>query len=332
MLCLNTLLASSIGVVESRQLYIDFKPDVVIRFDPDYGKECNVRRDERRSVISGNLTLRSAADIEAFRCAKRITGNLKLELDNDIKVLVLPWLEKVEGNLWLEAGAYFDKARLTKLHTIGGKITLYNRNRNAHWWLPALTSHNGTLEVVAGVSNDLTGFDHLAYVQKLYLRTHPNDIYGPFNFSGLNSLTNVGNIEINVEHGQSSGSFLANLITVDNKVEITLDDGGLFGLSSIVNIGGRLEIKDSSYLYNLNHFSNLASLGGLELEDNPNLNNINQLLGVNMPSNGYIKIVYNNSLSQCSAKQVVKGLRNDPNWNNFNGNSTYVYGNGYPDC
>lgn len=307
-------------------------PNIFYLIDFDYYKECNTRRDERDAVHYGNLTLNSAADIEKYRCVKRVTGNLKLDLDNKIKVLVLPWLETVNGNLWLEAGAYFTKGKFPKLHTVDGDITLYNRNRSAHWWMPALIEHHSELEVVAGVQNDLTGFSNLEYVHKLYLRTHPNDIWGPFNFTGLDALTEAANLEYSLRSGQVSGSFLSNLTNVTNKVRLFIDDSGLFGLASIETIGGRLEIEETSYIYNLNHFSNIQSLGGLVLSDNAGLNNVSALSNVSMPTNGYIEITYNDNLNNCDAQDLVRALRNNQNWNTFSGSNTYVYSNGYSNC
>ncbi|MCG8317517.1 MAG: hypothetical protein MI976_30235 [Pseudomonadales bacterium] len=300
--------------------------------DPDYKLECNNRRDEKRSTIYGNLTLESAADIEKFRCIRRVTGNLYLDTDNQITLLTLPWLERVDGNLWLKAGAYFEKGKFPKLTKVNGDIIFYNRYRTAYWWMPALTEHNNEIEVIAGVYNDLTGFTHLTSLHQLYLHNHPNDIWGPFNFSGLDALTEVDNIEYYLRQGQVNGSFLTNLTQVNNNVEIYLNDSQLFGLNAIETIAGRFILENTNYTYHLNNLSNLTFLGGLELVDNASLNNISQLNGITLTSGGLVRIVDNSSLSNCDAKQLTRDLRNAPNWSNFNGNHTYVYNNGYPDC
>lgn len=330
---LKLMLLAGVSAPVNAQIVISPTPIIIYPwFDFDYLKECNSRRDERREIYPANLTIRTAADVEKFRCAKRIKGNLTFDLDNKITVLVLPWLEAVEGKLTLEAGAYFNKAKLPKLKFVQGDIVFNNRGRSAHWWMPALKTHNGEIEVIAGVLNDLTGFTALEYVQKLYLRTHPNDIWGPFKFSGLNELTSAGNVEIKVRSGSAPNSFLPKLETINGNIDINVRDSGLFGLDSVRHVNGRLEIGDSPYISSLNHFSQLISLGSLKLEDNSGLNDVTGLMGVNFNANGYIRIVDNSYLGDCEAKQLVRDLRNNQNWNSFNGNNTYVYGNGYPNC
>lgn len=313
---------------------IYFDPGIIGRplIDPDYAKECNPRRDEKRAVYYGDLTLETAADIEKFRCLKRVSGDLTFDIDNEMTLLVMPWLERVNGDLRLEAGAYFNKGKFPKLKTVDGDIRFNNRQRSAHWWMPAMTSHQGEIEVIAGVLNDLTGFTALTYVKSLYLRNHPNDIWGPFKFSGLTGVTEAGTIEINLRSGQVNGSFLNQLTQVNGNVEVYLHDGQLFGLGSLQTISGRFIMEDTNYTYHLNNLSSLTYLGGLELVDNAGLNNLDELLDVTMPAGGYIRITDNDSLGDCEAKTLTRSLRNNTAWNIFNGSNTYVYGNGYPDC
>ncbi|WNO08343.1 hypothetical protein [Teredinibacter sp. KSP-S5-2] len=313
---------------------VQLNPQVILFpiLDLDYLKECNVRRSVHNAVHTGNLTLNTAADVEKYRCVKEVTGNLTIDLDNKITIFYLPWLEKVGGKLSLEAGAYFNVGKFSKLHTVSGSIVINNRPRSAHWWFPALKKHNGTLEVVAGVLNDLTGFESLEYLGKLYLRTHPNDIWGPFKFFGLDVLTKMGRLEYSLREGEVSGSFLSQLVQVESNVDIQLRNSSLFGLGSIQSIGGRLKITQSDWVYNLNNLASLQEIGSLYLDDNPSLNNVNALNNVDFPANGYLKITNNGSLANCDAKTLVRNLRQSPNWNSFNGSNTYVYGNGYPDC
>lgn len=299
--------------------------------DPDYGIECNSRRDEKRKVIDGNLTLSAPNDFEKFRCIKRVTGNLYVEPNWDVDRLVIPWLESVGGNLILEGSISNVKALLPKLHTVSGRIEVNNRQANALWSTNALKNHKGEFRVVAGVVNNLKGFDALTDVGKLKLRNHPNDIWGPFYFTGLDGLTTASSIDIVLRGGATQGTFLSQLTTVNYDVEISLHDSALFGLSALETIGGSLEIMDSIYTYNLNMFANLLNLGGLKLTDS-GFNDVSALSHLSFSTADPINIIDNYGLGNCAAKTLVRQLRNNPSFNSFNSTYTKVYGNGYPDC
>ena len=170
----------------------------------------------------------------------------------------------MHGQLKLVGGAWFDGGRFPRLYHVGGRIYVDNRLFSADWQAGSLVSHSGLFEVQAGVFNPLDGFDKLASVGKLELRNHPNDIYGPFNFSGLNGLQKINSdLEINLEWGSSSGPFLVSLAEVGDDVLITLDDGLFFGMEQLQTIGGNLVVHWNSYGYgNTTGLDKLQSVGG----------------------------------------------------------------------
>lgn len=317
--------------------------------EPVYNKECNNRRDERRAVIEGNLTLTNNAEVEKFRCIKRVKGDLIIDaeslvpgqsssvpypgVDNSIMTLfTLPWLQRVDGELKLISSAFLTKGQFPRLHTVGGRILINNRGGQALWVLPALQSHDSTLEIIAGVANNLQGFTRLKTLNRLELRTHPNDRFGPFNFSGLEALETVSRLEINMRSINVPNSFLSNLKSVTSNVDILVKDSGLNNYPSLATISGRLTIENSPFIFNLNSFAQLNNLDSLALNDNAGLNNVTALNTVTLNSGGFIQIKNNPALGDCNARQLVRELRNDPGWNSFNGSNTFVSGNGSPDC
>ena len=334
------------SITAERPGLLDVQTDL---FKSLYSIECNPRRDERRAVINHDLTLTNNADIEEFRCVKHVKGTLIIDAEklvptpsnlppypgvpNSIMtVFTLPWLERVDGEFRLITSAWLTKGQFPKLTHVGGKIFIDNRLGQALWIVPTLETHDDTLEVLAGVTNTLDGFSSLTHFKKLHLRTHPNDIHGPFNFSGLDAVESGGSIEVNLRSVSVSGSFLENLHTINDDVEIHVKDSNMFALPALQTIGDRLTIENSPFIPNLSGFSAVTALGGLELVDNVGLNDVTDLHSVNLSNTGYIEIAGNNALGDCEAKQLVRELRNDPNWSNFSSSNTTVSGNGFPDC
>ena len=367
----------------------------------NYEAECNPRRDERRKIIDHDLTIHKAADPEKYRCVQEVRGDLTIDTDNESLELVLPYLMKVTGDFDLKAGTHFDFGQFPKLYHVGGKLYINNRSRWSDWHFASFKYFDGTLEVMAGLKNPLHGLNNLRRVGRLRLYNHPNDIWGPFEFSGLEGLQQInGDLDIDLEWGSTSGNFLGNLEEVGDDVEISIEDGGLIGLGSIKHVGddliihwdspnyastvglesleevggdfifdgppiryltglqnlqsvghdfelelnltvndlqdlsqltsvGKLAIVNSN-VASLNGLQNIQNLGALVLEYNYALNNVSALTNASVPGSGLIRIVSNWSLSTCEAQDLVRDLRNDQNYNQWNSSYTQVFSN--DDC
>ncbi len=298
----------------------------------DYLADCNNRRDEKRAIINGNLELNHAAEFEEFRCVQKITGDLTIVPDFDIDRMVLPWLNRIEGNLLVKGGPAGVKGLMPLLARVDGTITINIRGGAPVWYFDDLKSHAGKLEVIAGTLNILTGLNQLESIGRLYLRTHANDIYGPFKFTGLDKVLTLGSLEYQVRGGEVLTSFLAELHRVEGNVEIQIKNTGVFGLGSLDEIGGWLQIHDSPWIYDLAEFGQLTQAGGLSLEDNDGLQDVFELSDIVIGTGQTIRITNNPYLGQCNAKTLIRSLRGDPAWNDFNSGNTSATGNGYPDC
>ena len=246
--------------------------------EASYALDCISRRNEDRSVISENISLNNPADSEKYRCVRRIYGNLTISADdygnysasndNRVRKFVLPYLQSVSGNLYIEGAAILERIRLPKLYSIGGKLAIDYRRGDDIFLMDSLLTLNAPLEVIAGPQNSFTGMEALTRVDRLELKTDPQDYilnsYSQGYFSGLPNLHTIkGDLEVDLYWGIDSPAFLPSLTAIEGDVEYTLKEGGLIALRQVESIGDDLEVDWNEYYYGSTQgMENLQSVGG----------------------------------------------------------------------
>ncbi len=106
---------------------------------------------------------------------------------------------------------------------------------------------------------------------------------------------------------------LSSVVSIGGSLEITWNEDltDLSGLDNITIIGGSLNISDNEYLTSLSALQNLVSIGGdLIVEYNSALTTLSGLENINSESINNLIIYFNYSLSNCQAVNLCDYLSN----------------------
>jgi hypothetical protein len=295
----------------------DFQP--VLGPDPDWDLECG----GKSPIHLGDLDIIHPFDSALYRCVRWVTGKLTVDPSNQVTALTLPWIERVDGTVKLE-GAPLQKARLPRLDSVGGQITVDQRYGSTRFLLPSLTSHAGRLKAYATTATKLTdiALQSLGTLELYWYPSSQSTQQGPFYFSGLSNLTSLGRLEVDLgsRAGYAVSGFLANLSEISGDVEFQADwlfglegveliggdllvdmgdpyGGSTWGLASLEEIGG--DFDWSGYLSSLSGLANLQTIGGelnLESTQLATLSGLEKLDSV-----GSLRIYDNQSLSSITS-------------------------------
>jgi hypothetical protein len=156
------------------------------------------------------------------------------------------------------------------------------------------------------------------------------------NLQGLNGLTSIlGGVEIFGNESLIDLSGLNNISSIGNYLEITLNSAltDLTGLESLSYLGGELRIAYNFSLASLIGLNSLTTVEGFTIDNNNNLttldafNTLNTVFGMKISFNNslkslsgldniepntltQIKIIYNDSLSDCDIQNICEFLYN----------------------
>ena len=97
-------------------------------------------------IYSGDVTIRTAADVEAFRVYTHITGSLKVQSES-LESFSLGLLEKVDGDVWVWPNTLLTTFRLGSLSKIGGNMLIRENTRLYIFNLNSLNEIGGNLGV-----------------------------------------------------------------------------------------------------------------------------------------------------------------------------------------
>ncbi|MFN3908833.1 MAG: LamG-like jellyroll fold domain-containing protein [Flavobacterium sp.] len=256
------------------------------------------------SCPTGNYTANSQALVDLLAGCTTINGNLTISGSGVNNLASLSNLTTINGNLMISGTPNLTNLNgLSNLTSINGALVIINTG---------LTNLNGisNLSTVSGISinqsNALTSISGLSNVS--------GSLSGDVIFYQNNNLTNLDGLQ-NITQARS-----LNISENANLQNIT----SLSGLTTLThNISNTLQLIQNNNLTTLNGLQNLTTFtnnGGIRLNNNLNLTNIQALANIN--NLAYLEILDNSNLSNCAISSVC-GLLNS-NFNNafISGNST----------
>jgi hypothetical protein len=238
-------------------------------------------------VCSGDVTLSSQADVNAFDCTE-VTGNLTVEGDDINDLSPISSLNSVSGFLDIFLNPTLTSlGGLENLTSVGGLSVANNELLESLSGLENLASVDGFL--VVGFNPELTSLAALESVTSvgdvLFISDNSEleslvglenitsiagrlDITGNpmlVSLAGLESLTYIGEGVSIIQFNSSLESVtgLGNLITVAGELRITNNEvlESLNGLMSVASIGGDLIISGNDALESLDGLEHIASVG-----------------------------------------------------------------------
>ena len=222
----------------------------------------------RAQVCTGDITLTSQADVDAFACSE-VMGSLTIDGFNtmsDISVLTpLSPLTAVGGSLTIQGNdALPSLDGLGTLAFIGGSLSLFNNDALVSIAdLENITAVGGTLGIDG---NDalatLAGLENITSVG-LVLSIEGNDMLE--SLAGLEGLTSVGQgLGISNNAALMSIAALENLTSLGQALLIVNNDalGSLEGLENVTAVGLALSIEGNDVLESLAGLEGLTSVGG----------------------------------------------------------------------
>ena len=173
-----------------------------------------------------------ANEIDLLRCVRKAYSDLVFNAKGDstfsqIDVLVLPWLEYVNGDVRVvKPGAgqnTFDTVKLSRLAHIGGELRLDFNPAFEGLRLASLTTIASVDIDLRTMDLDLTGLDALVSIAGR-LRLHNPNAGDPPVFRGLRGLTEVGSLSLSVSgrgaFDDTSGVGLSSLRVIRGDVPI----------------------------------------------------------------------------------------------------------------
>ncbi|MBS4039481.1 MAG: hypothetical protein KGZ81_02660 [Flavobacteriales bacterium] len=256
------------------------------------------------SCPTGNYTANSQALVDLLAGCTTINGNLTISGSGVNNLASLSSLTTINGNLMISGTPNLTNLNgLSNLTSINGALVIINTG---------LTNLNGisNLSTVSGISinqsNALTSISGLSNIS--------GSLSGDVIFYQNNNLTNLDGLQ-NITQARS-----LNISENANLQSIT----SLTGLTTLThNISNTLQLIQNNNLTTLNGLQNLTTFtnnGGIRLNNNLNLTNIQALANIN--NLAYLEILDNSNLSNCAISSVC-GLLNS-NFNNafISGNST----------
>lgn len=256
------------------------------------------------SCPTGNYTANSQTLVDLLAGCTTINGNLTISGNGITNLSSLSSLTTVTGNLM-----------------ISGTPNLTNLNG-----LQNLTSINGALVIINSGITNLNGISNLSTVTGISINQSNalTSISGLSNVSGSlsgdviiyqnNNLTNLDGLQ-NITQARS-----LNISENANLQSIT----SLSGLTTLThNISNTLQLIQNNNLTSLNGLQNLTTFtnnGGIRLNNNLNLTNIEALANIN--NLAYLEILVNPNLSHCAIESVCSLLNSNFNNAFISGNST----------
>lgn len=215
-------------------------------------------------VFLGNLIVDAGPDLDAFRCYRVVTGYLQFKGGaadfSNISFVGLPWVERINGNLIVDAGTNLDEVWMSRLQTLQGTLDVDFRTQLEKVALPQMTVLGDVFFIMRSMSNDWTGTDSIVQVGDLVISNPQIDNPSTFGFNGL---VQADSLKITGRGVTDNGTgIMTSFTTVLGDVEISIKDADQpFGTQEIQTIGGNLWIHDTDIL-NLDGFGSLQSVAG----------------------------------------------------------------------
>ena len=286
-----------------------------------YEAECG----GKSSTYYGTLHIDHTQQIDPTRCIRHIKqvnktgGHFDLVAEHeDFHQLGRPYLISVEGHVIIDGDENLDEIYFPRLNHIGGNVTLDLNDVLEYVDMPKITHLNTLTVEFRPMNTDLSGLNNVTFIDWLVLNNDAqgNDFVVDIMLSGLNGVTKVRQLNINGESVYDDGSNVQNDVFLTALVEVEEDlkvDGKemiqLYGLQNLQKVGQDLTISDSSELRNLNGLGSLsevggvlhlkdivgmtstdgiggALVGGLIVEENPDLTDISALNNLSFSANG----------------------------------------------
>jgi hypothetical protein len=229
----------------------------------------------RSEIFLGTLVINHTDDIDLMRCYRVVTGDLEFRSNGNLGTVsftVLPWMELVNGDIKVVAGASLDEAWLPRLHTLGGKVSANYDSAFEGLYLQSMTELGDVYITTRTMDNTFTGFDSVTKVAHLNISNgHPEQVIPPGR--GWNGLAEAGSLRI-VGYPlarDTINGLLDAFTTVSGNVDLELNGSELYGVDNLTSVGGALWIHDSS-IDTLDGLGSLQSVGGcVVIENTPNL-------------------------------------------------------------
>jgi hypothetical protein len=231
------------------------------------------------------------------------------------------------GNYWFFSQDEIDhfKTDYQGCTEVKGNVTITGLDISNLNGLSGVTSIVGSLQIglydfFLGVGNplltSLTGLENLKYIDGNLLITENHVL---ITLAGLDNLTAVGgDVLIGIGYVGStrdnavlaSLSGLQNLTTVGGELYISNSAiTSLSGLDRLISIGGGLTIAGHMSLISLTGLDNLMTIrGDLHISSNPVLSSLAGLDNITAASINNLKIIYNDSLSNCAVRSICDYL------------------------
>ena len=208
-----------------------------------YQLECDEPED--KEVHHGDIVISEIKELDAYRCYRVVTGDLVFDGDEDedfyaAKYLVLPYLEKVVGDLIVD-GNEFNQIWLPRLASLDGNINFDLRIMFEQLRLPLMTSFHEVDIKTRDMSNNFTGFDNISFIDTLKFNDTSTDDAATFGLLGLQSVNYLVVKGSDIDEGGSG--FLDNFTTVNHDVTINGSMTSLWMLEHLNHIGGNLTIN-----------------------------------------------------------------------------------------
>ncbi len=248
-------------------------------------------------TCSGNITLDSQAEVDAFGPCTNWDGDINIIGENITNLNGLSGLQTVSGALFINDATNLtnlsgledlqevetlvfqntglsDLAQLTSLNQVMTFVVVFNENILTLNGVQGLTSVSGTVIIQDNtLLQNVTGLDNLTSAEGLQI----NDNNSITNINQLQNLTQVGNIEIISNPLLTSLSPLNGIGDIEGLYVISnsaLTNIGIF--PNVTAVTSTFVFDDNTALTDINGFPNLTSVGGnFYVANNDLLENLN---------------------------------------------------------
>ncbi|WP_338863394.1 DUF7151 family protein [Myxococcus stipitatus] len=217
------------------------------------------------ATFDGDYELRDFSDAAALQAISRIRGDLIVS-SPELRELILPGLESVEGSLILQDNAVLTKVAMPSLHFVRGDLTLADNPRLTNVTLGPTNSLGyplwvgGSLRIESNDAlTDLTGLN-AAPRRSITLRNN-NQLTAPGGFPFVESLQ--GDLVIDSNELLAELPLFPNLLAVDGTLNISGNPvlGTLTGVKTLQRVNGDFTLAHNPLLTGVPELAKLQSVG-----------------------------------------------------------------------